>query len=133
METASYNPLGRQSEVRRRWPTAIDLFSGSGAASAALKRTHFRVLAAVDNDPVACATYRLNHPRVRLYETDIRDLSPSTIKNECMVKAALDLMVVCAPCQPFSSQNRKEKETNDLSSLLKQLDSSPNCNRRSCS
>ena len=37
------------------WPKAIDLFPGAGSATAALKAAHFRVLAAVDNDPAACA------------------------------------------------------------------------------
>ena len=91
----------------RAWPTAVDLFSGAGSASAALKRSHFRVLAAVDNDPDACATYRANHPRVHLYETDIRDLDPFTVREECLDGIDLDLMVICAPCQPFSSQNRR--------------------------
>ena len=50
----------------RPWPTAIDLFAGAGSATAALKAAHFRFLAAVDNDPSACATYRLNHPTVRI-------------------------------------------------------------------
>ena len=94
----------------RCWPTAIDLFSGSGSATAALKNAHFRVVAAVDNDPTACATYRLNHPRVRLYETDIRKLNPVVIQQECLKGVMLDLMIICAPCQPFSSQNRKRKD-----------------------
>ena len=91
----------------RTWPTAIDLYSGSGAATDALKAAHFRVVAAVDNDPGACATYRLNHPRVRLYEIDIKELDPTVILRDCLKGVPLDLAVICAPCQPFSSQNRK--------------------------
>lgn len=90
----------------RRWPTAIDLFSGAGSATAALKAAHFRVIAGVDNDATACATYRLNHPRVRVFEQDIRQLDPARVNDECLGGADLDLMVICAPCQPFSSQNR---------------------------
>ena len=85
----------------------MDLFSGAGSASAALKRSRFRVVAAVDNDPDACATYRANHPRVRLYEADIRDLDPLAVRGQCLDGVELDLMVMCAPCQPFSSQNRR--------------------------
>ena len=105
------------SRSRRTWPTAIDLYSGSGSATAALKKAHFRVVAAVDNDPAACATYRLNHPRVRLYETDIRELDPATVRKECLNEISVDLMVICAPCQPFSSQNRK-KSSDARSRLL---------------
>ena len=91
------------------WPTAIDLYSGSGSATAALKKAHFRVVAAVDNDAAACATYRLNHPHVCFYETDIRKLDPDAVRHECLKDTSLDLMVICAPCQPFSSQNRKRR------------------------
>ena len=90
----------------RRWPTAIDLFSGSGAATAALKAAHFRVLAAVDNDPTACDTFRLNHPKVPIFEHDIRELDPESVRDVCLHGSDLDLMVICAPCQPFSNQNR---------------------------
>lgn len=91
----------------RRWLTVVDLFSGSGAVTAALKRRHFRVVAAVDNDEVACATYRLNHPRTRMIECDIREVDPKEIRAIDLKGRDLDLLVVCAPCQPFSSQNRK--------------------------
>lgn len=92
---------------KRHWPTAVDLYSGSGAVTAALKRRHFRVVAAVDNDKIACATYRLNHPRTRMIEDDIRMVDPEDIRDIDLGGHDLDLLVVCAPCQPFSSQNRK--------------------------
>lgn len=91
----------------RRWPTAVDLFSGSGAVTAALKRRHFRVVTAVDSDQIACSTYRLNHPGIRMIEDDIRKVDPRSIRAVDLQGHDLDLLVVCAPCQPFSSQNRK--------------------------
>ena len=95
----------------RTWPTAIDIFSGAGAVSAALKKAHFRVIAAIDNDQAACDTYRLNHPKVRLYDKDICEIDPATIRGECLTSCgnSVDLMAICAPCQPFSSQNRKRE------------------------
>lgn len=90
-----------------KWPTAVDLYSGCGAVTEALKRRHFRVVAAVDNDPVACRTYRKNHPTVRLYEHDIRRVSAEDIRKELLNGRNLDLLIVCAPCQPFSSQGEK--------------------------
>lgn len=86
---------------------AVDLFSGSGAVTTALTRSRFKVIAAVDNDPVACATYRANHPEVLLVESDIREVYPCAIAKERKEARNIDLLVVCAPCQPFSSQNRK--------------------------
>jgi DNA (cytosine-5)-methyltransferase 1 len=86
---------------------AVDLFSGSGAVTAALKSTGFKVVAAVDNDPIACQTYGLNHPTVKLFEQDITKLDPKALLGPEKSWRRVDLMVVCAPCQPFSSQNRK--------------------------
>jgi DNA (cytosine-5)-methyltransferase 1 len=91
----------------RRWPTAVDLFSGSGAVTAALKKCRFRVVAAVDNDPVASATYRRNHPATRMIHQDIAEVDPAEIRTRDLNGEDLDVLVVCAPCQPFSSQNRK--------------------------
>lgn len=100
----------------RRWNTAVDLFCGSGAVTAALRRNRFRVVAAVDNDKVACATYRANHPSVRLYRSEIRDVDPARIRERQLGGEDVDLLVVCAPCQPFSTQTRRRGE--DLRSEL---------------
>ncbi|MGQ9366510.1 DNA cytosine methyltransferase [Azospirillum sp. ST 5-10] len=110
-----------ESEIRggRRWRTAVDLYSGSGAVTAALKRRRFRVVAAVDSDPVACRTYRLNHPRIRMIQDDIRRVDPADIRERDLGGKDLDLLVVCAPCQPFSSQNRKRGH-DDRSQLILQ-------------
>lgn len=87
--------------------TAVDLFCGSGGVTAGLKAAEWTVTAAVDNDPIASATYKLNHPEVAFVERDIE--APETaIELAAAVKGKrIDLLVVCAPCQPFSSQNRK--------------------------
>jgi DNA (cytosine-5)-methyltransferase 1 len=88
----------------RRKLTAVDLFCGSGAVTAAMRRHGYRVLAAVDSDPVACETYKLNHPRTKLFPEDIRLVDPDTIRG--VAGGPIDLLVVCAPCQPFSSHRR---------------------------
>ena len=103
---ASQTVAGR-SASSRHWPTAIDLFSGCGAVTAGLRAAGFRIVAAVDNDPVACQSYRRNHPSVRLVERDITTIDPTELIKPYRLKGRmLDLMVVCAPCQPFSSHRR---------------------------
>lgn len=99
--------VGKSPSGGRQWPTAVDLYSGSGAVTAALKSRHFRVVAAIDNDPVACATYRSNHSSTRMIECNIEMVDPHEIRRDDLGDEDVDLLVVCAPCQPFSSQNRK--------------------------
>ncbi len=68
-----------------------------------LKRARFRVLAGVEIDPLAAATYRDNHPRVQLWERDIRDLSVAEILRRLDLRPGmLDLLAGCPPCQGFS-------------------------------
>lgn len=87
--------------------TAVDLFCGSGGATVGLKAAKWRVLAAIDSDPIAAATYRGNHPEICFIEADICLKSTIRRLRKTVAKQRVDLLVICAPCQPFSSQNRK--------------------------
>ena len=100
---------------------AVDLFSGCGAVTAGLKSAGFRVVAAIDNDPVACRTYRSNHPSVRLIEGDITSIDPDHIRRAILGARDLDLMVVCAPCQPFSSQQRSNGKDHRVRLVLESV------------
>lgn len=90
--------------------TAIDLFCGCGAVTLGLKNAGFKVVGAVDNDKCACITYRKNHPEVLLIERDIREIEPEEFQKS--LSDGLDLLIICAPCQPFSNrnQNRSQKD-----------------------
>ena len=59
---------------------AIDLFCGCGGVTEGLKQAGFAVIAAIDNDPICCQTYRLNHPEVNLFEKDICETSALSLK-----------------------------------------------------
>lgn len=102
--------------VKKSW-LAVDLFCGSGAVTAGLKQEGFEVVAAIDSDVVACKTYALNHPEVELISEDIKKCEPITI-SAVLGGRTLDLLVVCAPCQPFSSQNRKKAESDPRLDLI---------------
>ncbi len=83
--------------------TAIDLFSGCGGLTLGLKLAGFRVLAAIENDPLAVETYVANHPRVHVCGSDIRSVSARSLMNELGMKPGdLDLLAGCPPCQGFS-------------------------------
>ena len=89
-----------------RWPTVVDLYCGCGGVTAALRRQRFKVVAAVDNDPVAGRTYSRNNKSVYLYSKDIHAVVPEDIREKQLNGRDLDLLIVCSPCQPFSNQNR---------------------------
>jgi DNA (cytosine-5)-methyltransferase 1 len=87
-------------------PTAVDIFCGSGGVTAGLRMARWRVLAACDNDPVAAATYRANHPKTAFIEGDIAASETVDGIARRVGDRSVDLLVICAPCQPFSTQNR---------------------------
>lgn len=92
--------------------TAIDLFSGCGGLSCGLKKAGFHVAAAVEIDAKAQETYKLNHPKVRLYEDDIRDIDPAQVlKDVGLEPGQLDLLAGCPPCQGFSRLRTKNQKT----------------------
>lgn len=102
-------------------PTAIDLFCGCGGLTQGLRDAGFSVLGAVDNDPVAIESYKMNHRRVKLWTRDIRTLEVGDLLESLnLTKGELDLMAGCPPCQGFSSirtlqgSKRVRDKRNDL-------------------
>ncbi len=97
---------------------AVDIFCGCGGVTEGLKRGSIKVIVAIDNDPIACSTYRHNHPEVNLYEDDIKNVDVQIIRKKYFNRRPLDLLVVCAPCQPFSSQNKSSNSIEDQLVLI---------------
>jgi DNA (cytosine-5)-methyltransferase 1 len=90
--------------------TAIDLFCGAGGLTLGLFKAGFKVIAGVENSTIAAETYRANHPKVKLYQCDIRELSAETILSNLNLKPGeLDLLAGCPPCQGFSSHGTRNK------------------------
>jgi DNA (cytosine-5)-methyltransferase 1 len=85
-------------------PTAVDLFCGCGGLTVGLKIAGFRVLGAVDVDPLSVETYKANHHHVQLWKKDIRELDPQELLDALgLEKGRLDLLAGCPPCQGFSA------------------------------
>ncbi|MCF6378163.1 DNA cytosine methyltransferase [Nocardioides KLBMP 9356] len=96
-------------------PTAIDLFAGAGGATQGLRDAGFRVVAAVENDAHAAASWRLNHPG-KMFESDVREVATADLA-ALLNGARLDLLKACPPCQGFSSlrgANDPDAARNDL-------------------
>ena len=97
-------------------PTAIDLFSGCGGLTLGLKQAGFRVIGAVELDPLAVETYQSNHKRVRVWSQDICDLSIAEVMRKLKLRRGqLDLLAGCPPCQGFSTMTtlNGRHDTND--------------------
>ncbi|NUP12347.1 MAG: DNA cytosine methyltransferase [Polyangiaceae bacterium] len=89
---------------RKRPLTALDLFSGAGGLTTGLKKASFRVLGAVEIDSAALNTLRQNHPEVRTWQCDIRQLPVAQVRSALKLKLRdLDLLAGCPPCQGFST------------------------------
>ncbi|MEU3452985.1 DNA cytosine methyltransferase [Micromonospora sp. NPDC006766] len=100
--------------------TCIDLFAGAGGATQGLRAAGYDVLGAVEVDPAAAASYRLNHPETRLWQCDIRSLPASKLRRESeLAVGELTLLKACPPCQGFSTLARGDdsdsgNDRNDL-------------------
>jgi len=97
---------------------AIDLFSGPGGLTTGLKQAGFKVIGAIEFEPVACETYKMNHPEVELLSEDIREVDPKAfVKTLGLKEGELELLAGCPPCQGFSTigtrNRKKDDERND--------------------
>jgi DNA (cytosine-5)-methyltransferase 1 len=100
--------------------TAIDLFSGCGGLSEGLKQAGFDVELAVEIDPDAVNTYKLNHPETIVLQEDIRKLKIKDIEKMLNGKRP-HLLAGCPPCQGFSSVrrlNRKKAAPDERNNLI---------------
>lgn len=96
--------------MSRRVFKAVDLFCGAGGLSVGLAEAGFKVIAGVEFNAVAAKTYRVNHPKSRLYERDIREISVEDFLRENNLKPGdLDLLAGCPPCQGFSTQGTRNR------------------------
>src|SRR5262249_47781138 len=99
--------------------TSIDLCSGAGGVSQGMKQAGVRVLAAVDINPRALASYELNHPGTRTFCRDILELEPADLIGDLgMAPGALDILAACVPCQPYSSLRRHAPQPDDAPESL---------------
>lgn len=84
--------------------TAIDLFSGAGGLTQGLKQAGFTVVGAVESVPTYAESYRMNHPKTNLKESDITKIEPADYMSELGLKVGeLDLLAGCPPCQGYST------------------------------
>jgi DNA (cytosine-5)-methyltransferase 1 len=97
-------PRHKFAIIPRVKPKAIDLFSGCGGLTLGLTQAGFRVVGAVEIDPLAVETYKANHKRVVVWEKDISKIPAVEIMRRLKIEPGqLDLLAGCPPCQGFST------------------------------
>lgn len=109
---------GREATAR---PKAIDCFAGCGGMTAGFKQAGYQVVGAIEIDEQACQVFSLNHPEVKLWPDDIRDVEGGDLLKRLGLKVGeLDLLGGCPPCQGFSTlrtyngRRRIRDKQNDL-------------------
>lgn len=86
--------------------TAADIFQGAGGGSIALSQTHYKVVAAVDIDPIACETYQKNLHLEPICGDLSRISGREILAHYGLGKGDISCIVGCPPCQGFSSLRR---------------------------
>lgn len=98
-------------------PLAIDLFAGAGGMSLGFENAGFRVIGAVESDPVHVQTYRRNFRHTPVVETDIQQVSGKQLQDWFVSDGqVVDVMFGGPPCQGFSyiGRNRPGDPRNEL-------------------
>ena len=90
--------------------SAVDLFCGIGGLTHGLMQSGIRVNAGIDIDRTCEYAYERNNT-AQFIAKDIREISSTTLK-KLYYPDTVRLLVGCAPCQPFSSHTRKDKNRN---------------------
>jgi len=106
-----YRRIEQQKGATSSMPVVFDVFSGAGGLSLGFSRAGFRLLGALDSDPVALKTLKLNHPEVAdsgILARSIEDVSAATIR-KILGRRRLDVLLGAPPCQGFSAAGFRSK------------------------
>src|SRR5690606_21699746 len=96
----------------------FDFFSGCGRTSSGFKQAGLNIRKGLDNEIDAAKNYKRNFPEAVYINDDIRKIHPRSISNIVGGRKSKLLFSGCAPCQPFSKQNRHVKKDDERINLL---------------
>ena len=110
--------MRRRSEVQAL--SAVDVFAGGGGLTVGLKRAGFNVVAAVEIESNAFATYKVNHPEVNAFKQDVRTITGRSL-SKLSPTGKVDLLAGCPPCQGFCSLTSKYRRPDPRNGLIKEM------------
>ena len=97
---------------------AYDFFCGAGGLTRGLLDAGIEVIAGFDYDERCRSTYEHNNPGVRFVQADIGEVGPKELDLKYRLERYDDVLFAgCAPCQPFSSQRKRNGQRRDATLL----------------
>lgn len=97
----------------------VDFFCGCGGASKGFELAGFDISLGIDFDESAAESYKANFPHTEFIRDDIRNIKAKHIAEKIPDWRDTDLVFcACAPCQPFSLQNKNRHDGDKRRTLL---------------
>lgn len=97
----------------------IDFFCGCGGASKGFENAGFEIALGIDFEKHAADSYQSNFKSAEFINRDIRKVRARDVAAKIPDWKEHDLVFcACAPCQPFSSQNKGKSHQDQRASLL---------------
>lgn len=94
----------------------VDLFCGAGGLHMGFEKAGFQIGLSVDNNINVERTHRYNFPHIPFLNTDVSELSSSTIK-EVIGYKEVDVLIGGPPCQGFSTIGKRVSSNPSIRAL----------------
>jgi DNA (cytosine-5)-methyltransferase 1 len=105
----------------KKRPIGVDLFAGAGGMTLGFEQAGFDVLAAVEIDPIHCATHEYNFPFWNILCRDINNTTGREIRENSQIgDREIDVVFGGSPCQGFSLIGKRALE-DPRNALLQQF------------
>ncbi|HLO48417.1 MAG TPA: DNA cytosine methyltransferase [Kamptonema sp.] len=100
-------------------PIGVDFFAGAGGMTLGFEQAGFDVLAAIEIDPIHCATHQFNFPFWSVLCQSIIDTTGEQIRNSSSIKnQEIDVVFGGPPCQGFSLIGKRSLEDPRISLIF---------------
>lgn len=123
LNTETLSTISLTAEIPSANTRCIDLFAGAGGFSLAAQHAGLEVVAAIEHNAYACATYRSNlvkgNQQTTLYESDILELTPNEVLEAHFTEdKPCDIVLGGPPCQGFSTHRINDSGVDDPRNAL---------------